>query len=75
MKKARPRETIITERTTEEKAPKYSKRADVKNRADAENKTIQTTYQYYNPFVPHNLSMKKHALVKSSNNNLTFKHA
>ena len=38
-------------------------------------KPIQATYQYYNHFLPHILSMKKYALVKSSNNNLIYKHA
>ena len=36
-----------------------------------ENKPIQATYQYCNNFFPHTLPMKKQALVKGSNNNLT----
>ena len=38
-------------------------------------KPIQATYQYYNHFLSHTWSMKKHALVKSSKNNLIYKHA
>ena len=38
-------------------------------------KPIQATYQYYNHFLPHTLSMKKHAIVKSNNSNLIYKHS
>ena len=46
----------------------------VLNMVDAENKPIQVTYQYYNHFLPHTFLMKKQALLKSSNINLTYKH-
>ena len=38
-------------------------------------KPIQAAYQYYNRVLPHTLSIKKRALVKSSKNNLIYKHA
>ena len=39
-------------------------------------KPIQATYQYYKHLFPDTyLSMKKRALVKSSKNNLIYKHA
>ena len=33
------------------------------------------SYQYYNHFLLHAISMKKQALVKISKNDLTYKHA
>ena len=43
--------------------------------ADVENETHSGDLPVYSHFLPYNLTMKKYALVKSSNNNLIYKHA